>query len=456
MSGQNTILASMASKGLTPIMVMLMITSVAIAGVGTAAAQTGTQLATTADSASTSDPLNQSLSASESGYEITEVYVTGVTYDVTTQGGTVDLTITATDESGNVVGETTVSGSGSDSAQDYTLELDDGIESPETISLSKSTSGGSATADTAELYGTATTGSIDVNATDADGNAVGSANVEIVDSSDSVVASGTTDSSGLYIASGLSEGDYTINVTHADYQSASQTATITAGSTTTASVSLADATTGDMEFEALDADGNAIEGATVELLDSDGAVVDSMSTDASGIALFEGVEQGDYDYSISHADYYEASGTVTVTAGESTTESATLDTIEYGDSEITVEDDGEAVEGATVELYEPDAADDADPVATADTDADGLATFSDIETGDYDVVVTHADHDDINDSVTINADETATLSLDYTDAGSGVSGTGDDGVDTEVIMLVAAVIVIVGAITSLFALAARD
>lgn len=69
-------------------------------------------------------------------------------------------------------------------------------------------------------------------------------------------------------------------------------------------------------FNVMDEDDNAIEGANVNINGDD------LTTDASGVATIN-LADGDYDYTVSKAGYFDATGTVTV-AGAPVTEEVTL------------------------------------------------------------------------------------------------------------------------------------
>lgn len=167
---------------------------------------------------------------------------------------------------------------------------------------------------------TASSHDVEVTVTDGNGNAVANATVEVIDTSDSTLAtSGTTDSSGTFTAS-LSDGTYDVVVNAPDYDQASKTGiSHTSGTLSTVSVSL-DRSTGTIESTVTDSTGTAIENATLEVVDpSDGTVVMSAPTDSTGFAALTSVPTGTYDLQVSADGYESATNTgIEVTSGNVT------------------------------------------------------------------------------------------------------------------------------------------
>lgn len=87
-------------------------------------------------------------------------------------------------------------------------------------------------------------GTLEAVATDEDGNAVGNASISVLDSNGNEVASGETDTDGVFITE-LETGTYDVETSHPDYEDATATADITAGTTTTVEPTLTASTTDD-------------------------------------------------------------------------------------------------------------------------------------------------------------------------------------------------------------------
>jgi len=176
----------------------------------------------------------------------------------------------------------------------------------------------------------AANGTVEVTATDADtGDAIANAPVEVVDTSTGdVVATGTTDSSGVYSASVAESPEYSVILLADGYDTVTQeTGNVTAGSTTSVSLSTIEATTGDLRVIAEDSAGTPINNASVTVIDpSDELVVVFGETGGfgDGEVVFQNVDEGDYRLEIAHADYADQVRDFRVTAGTGTDETFVL------------------------------------------------------------------------------------------------------------------------------------
>jgi len=133
--------------------------------------------------------------------------------------------------------------------------------------------------------------------------------VTLTNSTDAEIGTDTTDSDGNYSFSGVDEGtdEYTITVSKTGYKDKSASdIDVTAGVTTYQNFTLT--TNATISGQVVDANGDPIEGATVELLDDDGNVENTDTTDADGNYKFTGVDYGDYKLKIS-ADGYDSKTT---------------------------------------------------------------------------------------------------------------------------------------------------
>ncbi|KAA9398528.1 PKD domain-containing protein [Haloarcula sp. CBA1130] len=141
---------------------------------------------------------------------------------------------------------------------------------------------------------------------------------------------------------------------------------------------------------------------------SDGTEVASVT--GASAPVTETVEsQYDYDVSVSKSGYDSVTKTYTISENSTTSNSFTLSQIS-GSAEITVEDwngDLLADGDATVGLW------DGEQIASQSAGSDGVATFSDIPTGTYDVEITHPDRPDSFGTVTISENTTATKTIQF-------------------------------------------
>ncbi|MAS37945.1 MAG: hypothetical protein CL610_28380, partial [Anaerolineaceae bacterium] len=279
-----------------------------------------------------------------------------------------------------------------------------------------------------------------------DGGEPGIENVTVTlyDGDDNQIDDTTTDSNGNYLFEDLEPGDYYVVFTlPTDYVFSPQDNT----GATDATDSDADTTTGttidttlisgenDLTWDAgmyqfasigdyvwHDTNANGIQdggepglqGVTVTLYDGGNNEIDTTTTDADGLYLFEDLVPGDYyvdfapltDYNISPQDA-GADDTVDSDADPATGQTATTD-LTSGESDLTwdagmyqyasvgdyvwhdtnangVQDGGEpGLQGVTVTLY--DSGD--NEIDTTTTDADGLYLFEDVVPGDYYIVFT--------------------------------------------------------------------
>jgi len=242
-----------------------------------------------------------------------------------------------------------------------------------------------------------------------------------MDGSGSMVDSATTSSSGsLTIGQDSTTQIVNWNVAVGD-GSADGTAEINSYTVTSSA-------SGEVSGTVTDADGNAVESATVSVVDVDGNEVASVPTDASGAYTVSSLADGDYDLTVTHADYNDATKTVTVSGGSAVTAdfSMSVPTTGVEVSAFAMEDtddDGTneevVVEGATVEVY--DTSDTL--VDSGTTDTNGVYT-AEVAAGDY-TVVTAFDDESNEQSVTVTDGAVNSISVEFADATD--SSSGDNG-----------------------------
>jgi methionine-rich copper-binding protein CopC/protocatechuate 3,4-dioxygenase beta subunit len=158
---------------------------------------------------------------------------------------------------------------------------------------------------TASVAGT--TGTLDGDVADEDGDPLEGATVKLFDSSNTQVNSTTTDSNGDFSFTVDAGTGYYVEVTLTGYQDGSaDNLDVTVGGTTNAgTITLeADAT---IDGTIVDANGDPIKDATVELLDSNGDVVKTKTTGSNGKYSFTGIGYGDYSVRVSASGYGDKS-----------------------------------------------------------------------------------------------------------------------------------------------------
>lgn len=127
-------------------------------------------------------------------------------------------------------------------------------------------------------------------------------------------------------------------------------------------------------------------GIEVELLDSDLAVLDSVTTGATGEFMFPDLEPGTYNVRAGAAGYIDAYASAEVVAGEMSEVELTLalegSAVGGGNiSGVVVTEAGLPIDGASVDLYGPD--DDSTPSESFETGPDGAFEFEDLDSGEY-------------------------------------------------------------------------
>lgn len=156
----------------------------------------------------------------------------------------------------------------------------------------------------------ASTGSVTGQLTSSSGGAIAGGVV-----SDSGGASATTNSTGTYTLSGLPPGSHTLTASASGFSSATQTATVTAGTTTSGVNFILTPSTGAVAGTVNSASGGAaISGATVS--DSGGA---STITDSRGAYTLSGLSPGNHTLTASLPTFASADRTTWVTSGQTTT-----------------------------------------------------------------------------------------------------------------------------------------
>lgn len=150
----------------------------------------------------------------------------------------------------------------------------------------------------------------------------------------------------------------------------------------------------DVSVTVVDAEGDAIENASVEV----GG--ESATTDADGVATVA-VLEGSQSVSVDADGYFAEDATVNVSEDETEFEYALeAEPVEYEYTMSVVDEDGEPVEGASVQVGGD----------TYTSDADGMVSVV-LEEGDYEVSASAADFETATQSVTVDADGEATLEL---------------------------------------------
>ncbi len=196
----------------------------------------------------------------------------------------------------------TVDTTGSIPIQDYTLDFwaDDG---------------GTNITDQSILNLTAViSGSISGTVTDQDGEPIDDADVELVEGSN-VIDTTITNNDGEYDFDNVDGGTYTVRATKDGYEDDDRQVTITAGDPDKTNIDLQlDLTTYEIEGDLVDKDSeDPIAGATVEVLDENGDLVDSDTTSGNGHFSIDDLPPGTYTVRITADGYKTTTQEVEIT-----------------------------------------------------------------------------------------------------------------------------------------------
>jgi hypothetical protein len=234
--------------------------------------------------------------------------------------------------------------------------------------------------------------------------------------SDSGGASSTTNSSGVYTLAGLSPGSHTLTASAGGFTSATQTASVTAGTTQNLAFSLSPApTTGAVTGAITSASGGTpIGGATVS--DSGGA---GTTANSSGTYTLAGLAQGSHTLTVSAPGFTPQAQTVSVTAGTTQNMSFSLTSGPPPTGTITgtvmATSGGTAISGATV----TDSAG-----ATVTTNGSGAYTLSGLPPGSHSLTASATGFTSQVQTATVTAGTAQTIGFSLTMAPTTGAVTG--------------------------------
>ena len=408
-----------------------------------------------------------------------ETGINGVTVQLVNSGGTVIATTTTAGD-GNytfanlAAGTYTVKVSGLPAGTAETFDLD-GVATANQATFTLTAGQNRTDVD----FGYKNTGSVgDRVWLDSNGNGVqdsgetgiNGVTVQLVDSSNNVVATTTTAGDGNYTFSNLAAGTYTVKVSGLPAGTAETfdlevvatanqaTFTLTAGQNRT-DVDFGYKNTGSVGDRVwLDANGNGVQdsgetginGATVQLLNSGGTVIATTTTAGDGNYTFSNLAAGTYTVKVSGlpagtAETFDLDGvatanqaTFTLTAGQNRTDvdfgykntGSIGDRVWLDANGNGVQDSGETgINGVTVQLVNSGGT----VIATTTTAGDGNYTFSNLAAGTYTVKVSGlpagtAETFDLDGVATANqATFTLTAGQNRTDVDFGYKNTGSVG-----------------------------
>jgi LPXTG-motif cell wall-anchored protein len=330
-----------------------------------------------------------------------------------------NATVEIIDKEGNVINTVKTDENGQVSEKDlplgdYTIkvtEVPDGYSKPddETATVKKNEE----TSVVIELE--KATGDLDVIVRDKDTkDPIPDATVEIIDKDGNVIDTVKTDENGKVEKDKLPPGDYTIKVTEVPdgyNKPDDQTVTIIPDDTKEVIFEL-EKNTGDLDVIVRDKDTkDPIPNATVEILDKDGKVIDTVKTDENGKVEKDKLPAGDYTIKVTEVpDGYNKPDdqTVTIEAGDKKEVIFELEKA-VGNLDVIVRDKDtkKPIPNATVEILDKDGK----VVLTTTTDTNGKVSKDKLPAGDYTIKVTEVPNGYVipdNQTATVKNNETTT------------------------------------------------
>ncbi len=218
----------------------------------------------------------------------------------------------------------------------------------------------------------------------------------------------STDGSGAYTLANVAEGSYTVTAGATGYASQSRTVTVGPGATATQNFALTGQTTR-LSGTVTDAStSKPIAGATVS------AGTGSAVTDAGGAYAISGLAPGTYTATATASGYASQSASVTLTAGNTTTQNFVL-APNPGTITGTVTDAGTGapIAGATVSYSG----------GSTSTDGSGAYTLANVAEGSYSVTASATGYASQSRTVTLGPGATATQNFALTRPNGAITGT---------------------------------
>jgi len=190
-------------------------------------------------------------------------------------------------------------------------------------------------------------GSITGKVVDEDGNPIEGANVQLIDTSTgNIIDVESTNTTGDFVFTNAPFDSYTLNASASGYEhNDTATSTISLGTPTysvgnielTAAEPVAPPppTSGTLEGYVYDAEGNPVQGATVELIDDNGNLEGTKTTDSNGKYRFEDVTFDTYTIKVTKDGYEDStSGEFTLDANNPTANTATTLALPSAEEEV--------------------------------------------------------------------------------------------------------------------------
>lgn len=212
------------------------------------------------------------------------------------------------------------------------------------------------------------------------------ANVEIriLDASGAVVANVVTDGSGFYQTPDLAYGTYTIIASAPDFQTNGATVVLSSPSFPGVNISL-EPNPGFIQGTIVSTDGPAITGATVQILDQNGILIQTVFTDSNGFYRTEGLAAGSYTVTAFVQGFQANSTGVTVLSNTTSIGNLALSPFFATVQGTVVNSVGSVpLRGALIQIFTSTN----QFIASVVTNADGAYTYNNLGIGSYIITAT--------------------------------------------------------------------
>ncbi|MCF6137925.1 carboxypeptidase regulatory-like domain-containing protein [Pseudalkalibacillus berkeleyi] len=272
-----------------------------------------------------------------------------------------------------------------------------------------------------DVFLTELTGSINGTVTNSGGGAINNATVLLVDTSGNIVDDTTTNIAGSYSFPSISAGQYSIQVTATNFQSATKGVKVTANNTSIVNFVL-EPNPGTVQG-VVTSEGSLISGALVEILNTADSVVTQTTTNASGEYVVDDLAPGDYKLRVSKELFMTEVLGFNLSAGETETLNVELKpnpgtlTGKVTDSET-----GDPLSNTTVQVTNGTGV----TVGTTMTDINGDYTLTRLAPGSYTVTFIAIGYGSQSIGAKIQSNQTTTLNVEMKQLVGAVSGTVTD------------------------------
>ncbi|WP_459501728.1 carboxypeptidase regulatory-like domain-containing protein [Bacillus sp. C1] len=261
---------------------------------------------------------------------------------------------------------------------------------------------------------------------DSVGAPVINATVKIIDSGETVIATGLTDQEGRYSAGSIPPGIYNVIVTAPQFQSEQRGVSVEANQIVTNFDFTLQSNPGAISAQVTDRiTGNPLAGATILIRDSQDVLVVSTVTSPFGNIVVSGLKEGSYTVTATAPNYSTEIIGAIVRRDETTAANLSLTSIVGDISGIVVDEDQNPVTGANIQIHLLNGT--GVPLQSFLANPDGTFTVQDLEQGQYLLNVIAPNYAASTVSVIVEVNQTTNVTVPLTSLPGIITGTITDG-----------------------------